>query len=717
MARTFGEVLCELRVRAALTQEGLAERAGVGVRTIRGYERGERTNPQAGTVTLLADALALSEDERKAFYVWAAGREPDGPQEARPLGRVERAADELALRVRIRARAEYEHQQLDDPFPLPVRWEHVFGELSDHARNIAAGPLDGRFAQIAEVYRRVPTGRLVVLGAAGSGKTMLATRLTLDLIDERVPGGPVPVRVGIGSWDPGRADLRTWLAELLIRDHPELAAVNGSLTLAAELLGSDLVVPVLDGFDEMAAGLRARALRLLSRSGWPLVLTSRPAEYENAVAADVLTRAAVVRLDRLSPADLAEYLPLATPSRSGWDRVIARLDESPAVAEALSTPLMVSLARSVYGDTPGADPAELLRFREASEVEAHLLGGYVPSRYDGPGRWRAEQVGRWLGHLARHGVSGRESGIAWWRLGLPLWSQAAVVALVSALAILLIYVVVGAPLTVLLHEVTFPQAVRRQVGNGLANGLAAGPVLGIAHALVRRFRAIGPAPSRIRLRWDRAGAIPLAQVRSRVVTALLGGLGFGVVAGTLRALSGAMPLRDGAVLGAVFAVVFGSAAAMAIAVVSWFESPADADAAASPGDSLRASREAVLVQMLLGGSVFGVTAGLVGYAFADRILGIASPGDSTALSYALGVGALNWVMGALVYLVTVSAWGHWLVVARVWLPLTGRVPWRLLGFLDDAYGRGVLRQSGPVWEFRHERLQRHLARQAVRRTS
>lgn len=58
---------------------------------------------------------------------------------------------------------------------------------------------------------------------------------------------------------------------------------------------------------------------------------------------------------------------------------------------------------------------------------------------------------------------------------------------------------------------------------------------------------------------------------------------------------------------------------------------------------------------------------------------------------------------------TVSAWGHWLIIARLWLPLTGRLPWRLRTFLDDAYDRGVLRQSGPVWEFRHERLQRHLA--------
>ncbi|GGV95635.1 hypothetical protein GCM10015535_63320 [Streptomyces gelaticus] len=33
-----------------------------------------------------------------------------------------------------------------------------------------------------------------------------------------------------------------------------------------------------------------------------------------------------------------------------------------------------------------------------------------------------------------------------------------------------------------------------------------------------------------------------------------------------------------------------------------------------------------------------------------------------------------------------------------------------MAFLDDAYRRGVLRQTGAVYQFRHIRLQHHLAR-------
>ena len=51
-----------------------------------------------------------------------------------------------------------------------------------------------------------------------------------------------------------------------------------------------------------------------------------------------------------------------------------------------------------------------------------------------------------------------------------------------------------------------------------------------------------------------------------------------------------------------------------------------------------------------------------------------------------------------------SAWFYWLVLVRGWLPLIGRLPWRIQDFLTDAYERGVLRQTGAVYQFRHARL-------------
>jgi len=61
------------RERALLTQEELAERTGLGVRTIRRLETSGGHRPQSGSVRLLADALRLTETERAQLAAAARG--------------------------------------------------------------------------------------------------------------------------------------------------------------------------------------------------------------------------------------------------------------------------------------------------------------------------------------------------------------------------------------------------------------------------------------------------------------------------------------------------------------------------------------------------------------------------------------------------------------------------------------------------------------------
>jgi predicted ATPase/transcriptional regulator with XRE-family HTH domain len=68
---SFGEVLRRLRSGAALSQEALAERAGLSKRGISDLERGARQAPRLETVRLLADALALGEADRTALLAAA----------------------------------------------------------------------------------------------------------------------------------------------------------------------------------------------------------------------------------------------------------------------------------------------------------------------------------------------------------------------------------------------------------------------------------------------------------------------------------------------------------------------------------------------------------------------------------------------------------------------------------------------------------------------
>src|SRR5262249_44261395 len=49
------------------------------------------------------------------------------------------------------------------------------------------------------------------------------------------------------------------------------------------------------------------------------------------------------------------------------------------------------------------------------------------------------------------------------------------------------------------------------------------------------------------------------------------------------------------------------------------------------------------------------------------------------------------------------------LLARAMLAASGRLPWRVATFLEDAYQRGVLRQVGDLYYFRHDLLRQQLA--------
>ena len=64
---SFGERLRQLRTSAGLTQEQLAEAAGLTVNAISALERGERQRPYPHTIEALATALDLVPEQRAAL--------------------------------------------------------------------------------------------------------------------------------------------------------------------------------------------------------------------------------------------------------------------------------------------------------------------------------------------------------------------------------------------------------------------------------------------------------------------------------------------------------------------------------------------------------------------------------------------------------------------------------------------------------------------------
>jgi len=181
-----------------------------------------------GWTVVLAVSLGLP----TLWVAWAAFRDARRSGSADSGPGLRRVADELAVAVGKQWVREAAVRRLNDPYPLPVSWVAAadlaapwesLAELATRGagwrppppgRVWAAGPeeLAGEGGELADVLEKVPTGRLVVLGEPGSGKTMLMVRLVLDLLAARAAGGSVPVLAPIASWDPSAQDLRAWLA-------------------------------------------------------------------------------------------------------------------------------------------------------------------------------------------------------------------------------------------------------------------------------------------------------------------------------------------------------------------------------------------------------------------------------------------------------------------------------------------------------------------------
>jgi transcriptional regulator with XRE-family HTH domain len=77
--RPFGVLLQQYRLAAGLSQEELAERAGLSRRGISDLERGARRSPHPATARRLAEALDLADPERAALLA-----SPRAPGESDP---------------------------------------------------------------------------------------------------------------------------------------------------------------------------------------------------------------------------------------------------------------------------------------------------------------------------------------------------------------------------------------------------------------------------------------------------------------------------------------------------------------------------------------------------------------------------------------------------------------------------------------------------------
>ena len=309
------------RWQAQLTQEELAERAGVSVRTIRNLESDRLKTPRLSSVRALAEGLGLKAEERRRFDLLAG---------------------------------------------LDVEARHAAASTTGGSIPVPLSPLVGRDSEVSRLVEVVfgGTTRLITLtGLAGIGKTRLA--------------------LAVAEAAAARRGRRTWWVPLsgVVESKYVLDAVAGALGVSevtVEAIGirlrgepALLVVDNLEHLDgvggvltdllrrvpEVTALVTSRApIGLPDEQAWPVRPLAVPADHEGGV--EELTAVSSVEL-------LVDRVRRATPAfdlNPGTAAVVAevcrRLDGLPLALELAAGSWRVLGARGVL-DAISADPLDV----------------------------------------------------------------------------------------------------------------------------------------------------------------------------------------------------------------------------------------------------------------------------------------------------------------------------------------------------------------------
>lgn len=551
------------------------------------------------------------------------------------------------------------------------------GRAGQSARSIRA------FGGIVGFYLKETSGRMVILGAPGTGKTVLAASLTVGLLerhlgalaDKSTPIA-VPCLFNLPSWDPESDDLADWLETQIIE------RFRVSRKIASTLINHGRILPVLDGLDEMDAqdAEKKRSNGAVSRINDYIALTpgcrivvicrSGPRYYEQLVRR--ISNADEIEVERLKPHQIIEYIKGHCANEAAivsWQPVIDVLEtrRSRLVLSTLNTPWRMSAA--IMFSLLGGDPANLLptpsevagskaHSEYAKRVELLLMEAFVNSRvavYRRGGPSAAKRIAQ-LRVIANMLIQKRSSTREGSQILLHQWWQVVGGHKIRAAQVTVAWLTLHIPLFILANFFINYVTIRTKF-SFVVLCLNYGTILifSLRYATTRK----GP----ITFNWGTARS---ARGRWAMV------VGF--------ALAATVGVSEGIVDGAFYGIAFGvtSIALSVLVLASVGPDPANAT---RPLATLIDDRNfSVLVGIVIGAyaTLYYVT--LLGLAVALTFASMCVIGSLFASYYAR-------------YFVAVAYGG-----------LREGLPWRFAQFLDWCHAAGLLRISGPGYQFRHQEL-------------
>ena len=568
------------------------------------------------------------------------------------------------------------------------------------AHDAAGAGGKGSLDKVVAYYRKLEPRRMVITGAAGSGKTVLAVELILGLLNERATGTPVPVRISAASLDtsrPAESAVADWLAEHLRQAYkvPE--------PTARQLVKARMVVPVLDGLDEVDAGdapgytsragqvIRACNFYLDGTKKAAMILTCRIGQYKALEqVGEWVHDAAHIQLRPVGVATARSFLTSRVTDKERWRPVLDEMQRPTKgpLARALSTPWRLTLAATAYDQRDPAtgaylrNPADLATSPQLDTEDAvrdHLLALFIPATlaaHKGP--YQDDHVHRWLAVLASYLDSNtpgpdRPAQVIAGRTLLgtnlvlhELWplagSRAARAVTVGTLAVFMAAGLAAFLLT--------------RVPLGFTGSPVLGAiVLGIAAFALLRYSWTA---------WPQIQVVDFRSLKSRqsrrdLMYTLARGPGSTIAAGTALVVVYTDEVGFLLAFGITFAFGVGLAMGLAVMLSTGFRHYSVAD-----------TRQ-IIRTTYVAGIVAGLAMGLVAGLAMGRVAGLAI---GLVACLVAGLAGIRYIA----FLLCTRRWSdHWL-------------PWRLGGFLHWCYEAGLIRISGISYQFRHRELQDYLSR-------
>ncbi|MBE9186258.1 NACHT domain-containing protein [Microcoleus sp. LEGE 07076] len=252
---------------------------------------------------------------------------------------------------------------------------------------------------ISQVFDR-SSGKLVVLGATGAGKTTTLLELAKVLVSraQKDASLPVPVLFELGTWKEHSGAIADWLIAQLQYKY-SISPAAGKKWLTAQKL-----LPLLDGLDEVETHRQNLCIQAINQfvdselKPKHLVACSSFEVYKNCPTRFKLQ--AAVLLKPLTETQIKNYL-LEARSRELWYSI----ENEPELLKLAKTPLLLSMMALAYDDIL---IEAWKRITSAEEQRKYLLTAYIRhqiarevKQYPRNKELRPEQIRHWLGWLAR----------------------------------------------------------------------------------------------------------------------------------------------------------------------------------------------------------------------------------------------------------------------------------------------------------------------------